>query len=187
VNYSYVLNSIFWSLFGGGAGYYIGRLRRDVSRIQERVDEVSDDDIEPAPAHRRRHRGLLGHLEDNYPAVGIVVVVMALATVSLVVYQKLQLDHVTRCYIIALQIRDRDTSDSRQFAINYAGSTETMIDNILSTAQPPGSTQQPTPEQRAEVVTAITTWKNDNHTYRTALQKAQDNARQNPLFTTSCR
>jgi len=188
MNLAYALNSAFWSLVGAGGGYYVGRLRRDVSRIQERVDDVEDDTDQTGPTRRRRrHRGLVGRLEENSPTVGVIVVIMALATVALVVYQKVQLDRVTSCYIAALKARDKDTNDSRQYGINYTASTEKMIDNLLAISPPPNTPPgQQTPQQREAVIQAITDWKDDNHTYRLALQKAQANAKQNPLFATTC-
>ena len=184
MNFGYVMNSLFWSLVGGGGGYYVGRLRRDVSRIQERVDDV---DNSAAPKRRHKQRGFLARVEENYSAVGVVVVIMALATVALVIYQKVQLDRVTTCYVSALTARDKDTNQSRQFAITYAESTEHMIDGILATAPPSGAApQEPTQEQRNNTLQAIIKWKADNRTYRTSLEKAQRSAQANPLFSTRC-
>lgn len=190
MNIGYVLNSVFWSLVGGAGGYYVGTLRRDVNKIQERVDDVDTDTAAAAPT-RRRHRRWSLHLENNQRAIGIVVVIMAVSSVLLVVYQKVQLDRTTACYqqyardfSDALAARDKDTQQTRQDGITYTAATATMVAAIIAAV--PTTPGQATPAQRESGFKALNTWSAANKTYLASLKTAAESAKRNPIPTNRC-
>jgi hypothetical protein len=201
VTISYILNSAIWSLVGIVVGYSLGRLGNSVSDIRNDVNDIREKVIveptlaEPAavPVSRRHRRSYWWslHSDDSQHVLSFIVAVMALVTVILVLYQKIQLDRTTACYVQyaheftnAFAARDQDSQRARDAAIANNVALGNLVKEVITNA--PANGGQPSPEQRATGLAALTGYFTANQTYTKSLQAAQQSAHNFPVPTNHC-
>jgi hypothetical protein len=190
---SYVISSAVWSVFGACAGYYVGRMRAEVSALRKKVNmdqpdgpgTVAAPDEEPAGSWWELHRPPMQRV------VGIVIVLMALASVTAVAYQTAQLKQATTCYLklaqataTALRARDADSQQARNDAIVYAEASAALWQGFLTNAPAPG--QQPTPAQRDASLKVLSQYFVANRAYVASQERAKQSAKHYPLPSPTC-
>ena len=123
--------------------------------------------------------------------LGIVMVLIALASIISLVYQNTQLQHATRCYVQftqdtakALQARDADSQRARAAGIDYVVATSEMWRNLLATARPVG--QQETEANRERSIAVLNKFFGANATYVSALQALSKSAQAYPIPASHC-
>jgi hypothetical protein len=189
VSPAYVISSAVWSIFGAGAGYYVGRMRAEVSALREKVNM---DQPEPnAVATKSGGCWWELHRPPMQRVIGIVVVVMALASITGVIYQTAQLNRATGCYLklaqdtaTALRARDADSQQARIDAITYTKASADLWQGFLSNAPAPG--QQSTPAQRDASLRVLSLYFVANKAYTASLERVRVSAVHYPLPSSTC-
>lgn len=178
---NYILSSAVWSLVGIVIGDYLGR-----TRIRKKIMDDKDSD---APGAAKSHRIQL-HKPTMQQIVGAVIVLLALASISLVTYQRTQLKQATACYAQfatdysdALRARDGDAQRAREDLIAYTVASADLWRGFLAAA-PQG---QPTPEQRAASLRVLDKYFVSNANYVTSLHAVQEAAKRHPIPANTCR
>lgn len=195
--FSYALNSATWSLVGVIIGYLLGRLGRNVNEIKDDVSTIRETVLTEPPAeasgahaaHRQVHWWIPTSTNDQ--ARGLIVLAMVLATVSLIVYQKVQLERTTACYVryaqqvtAAFAARDRDSQQARSAAIDNNTALGALVKEVITNA--PANGTPPTPQQRQDSFIALSTYFTANQHYTASLTTAQQSARNFPFPTNDC-
>lgn len=154
---AYVLNSLIWSAVGAFAGYHYCRMRLDIAELKRRgnVEEtpLAETDSTP-PRWWDLHRPAIQR------AVGIVVIIMALISVSSAVAYSRRLNSVSSClasYVNAYNdvLRDRDNfaEQSRSSLRDFITSDSDLWKSFLANA--PATGQTSTPAQREASIAAL--------------------------------
>jgi hypothetical protein len=139
-----VANSIAWFTAGLVIGFLVGRLRREIREIREVVV-----DGEP-PTRVRHHRS--GRLGER--ALGVIVLLLAVATVVQGIVFERQQARVTACqtrfvddFTDALRVRDRIADEGRENAREDRDSISKWLQDLL--AADPADRQRITEEYLA--------------------------------------
>jgi hypothetical protein len=189
---AYVFSSAIWSIFGAGAGYYVGKVRAEVSALRKKVD-MSQPGGPGAVAAPEENGGSWWklHRPPMQRVIGIVVVFMALASVTTVVYQTVQLKQATTCYLklaqdtaTALRARDTDSQLARNDAIAYTKASADLWQGFLTNAAPPG--QLPTQAQRDASLKVLSQYFVANKAYVASLERVKHSAEHYPLPSPTC-
>jgi hypothetical protein len=155
---AYLFNSLVWSAVGAFVGYHYCRMRLDITELKRRGNmEETPQTVTDAPPPRwwDLHRPAIQRV------VGIVVVVMALISVSSAVAYSRRLNSVSSClasYVKAYNnvLADRDNfaeqsrSSLRDFITSDSDLWKTFLANIPTTAG-----VQPTQAQRDTSIAAL--------------------------------
>lgn len=190
MNLTYVLSSAVWSIFGAAAGYYVGRMRAEVTALRKKVNMGDGPGTPMAPDEEQSSWWEL-HRPSSQRLIGIVVVIMALASVTAVVYQTAQLKRATTCYLrlaqdtaTALRARDADSQQARNDAIVYAKASADLWQGFLANAPAPG--QQPTPAQRDASLKVLSQYFVANKAYVASQERVKQSAEHYPLPSPTC-
>lgn len=191
MNFTYVLSSAIWSIFGAAAGYYVGRMRAEVNVLRKKVDMSRSDGPGAVTAPEDGASWWELHRPPIQRVLGIVVVIMALASVTAVIYQTAQLKQATTCYLklaqdtaTALRARDADSQQARNDAIVYAKASADLWQGFLSNAPAPG--QQSTPAQRDASLKVLSQYFVANRAYVASQERVKRAAEHYPLPSPTC-
>jgi hypothetical protein len=191
VSLAYVVSSAMWSIFGAGAGYYVGRMGTEVSALRKKADMDQSDDPNVTPAPDGSGSWWELHRPPMQRVIGIVVVFMALASIAGVIYQTAQLKRATGCYLrlaqdtaTALRARDADSAQARVDAITYTKASADLWQGFLSNAPSPG--QIATPAQRDASLKVLSQYFVANRAYVASLERVRLSAEHYPLPSSTC-
>jgi hypothetical protein len=192
VNVTYLLSSAGWSIFGAAAGYCVGRMRADVSALRKKANMERSDGPGAVTAPDEESGGWRQlHRPTPQRLIGIVILIMALASVTAVIYQTTQLKRATTCYLklaqdtaAALKARDADSAQARIDAITYTKASADLWEGFLSNAPTPG--QQSTQAQRDASLMVLSQYFVANKTYVASLERVRQSAEHYPLPSSTC-
>jgi hypothetical protein len=150
----YVINSLLWSFVGAVIGYKYCKMQLDVNEMKRRLHMASDSPsngapvvpVEAEPPVPEESQWAL-HKPNMQQLIGIIVVVMAIVSVSVAVGYSRQLNSVSTClngYVNAYNsvLKDRDTfaNQSRTSLRDYIVASDDLWAGFLKNAPAPGET-----------------------------------------------
>lgn len=132
----YIARSAIWSIAGFAAGFLAGRTTRDVRRITDTTYRPPARGDTAVPTRQPRHR------PSGQFIVGLVVVVLAVATVAQGIVQSTALRHVVDCdqsYSDAVAAALDTRSDANSTAQN---AMDELVNAIAATLSQPRTPQR---------------------------------------------
>lgn len=198
MNFSYIVNSLIWSIVGAVLGYQYCKMKVDVNRLKERVK--MEDAAESGPGAAAEPPATPGRLAwlhrfSTQQIIGAVVVIMAVMSTGLAAYQSMRLNTISTClgnYAVdhahALKARDDVAVQGRQDAREYSLAQDELWLGLLRNAAP--AEQQPTPAQRVAQreasLAVLNIYLDSSRTYRAALDAADKARADFPIPVNRC-